>query len=253
MPVTFVDFFDNGRGVYIIPTTPGVEYWVGDSVKTSGTHSAQGSVTVIAKPMIDYEITTGATATWTMTFTANELVPTPPTFLDMDGTAGDTYTIPATPNVEYLVNGSVRSAGTYPTTGTVTVTGLISVTARAKQGYSLAEGATASWQTTFSTKGAEYVPPARSPFTDVSTKQQFYKEMAWLSAQGISTGWDNGNGTRSYKPLTPINRDAMAAFLYRAAGSPAYVPPARSPFTDVSTKQQFYKEMAWLSAQGIST
>ncbi|MBG6182015.1 hypothetical protein IWX62_003240 [Arthrobacter sp. CAN_A1] len=32
----------------------------------------------------------------------------------------------------------------------------------------------------------------------------------------MSTGWDNGNGTRSYKPLTPINRDAMAAFLYRA-------------------------------------
>ncbi|WP_026551943.1 S-layer homology domain-containing protein [Arthrobacter sp. H20] len=216
LPVTFVDFFDNGRGIYIIPTTPGVEYWVGGSVKTSGVHSAQGSVTVTAKPMSDYVITNGATFTWTKTFTANELVPTPPTFLDKDGTAEDTYTIPATPNVEYLVNGSVRSAGTYPTAGTVTVTGLITVIARAKQGYSLAEGTTATWQKTFSATSAEYVPPAKSPFTDVSTKQQFYREMAWLSNQGISTGWDNGNGTRSYKPLAPINRDAMAAFLYRA-------------------------------------
>ncbi|GAA3295980.1 hypothetical protein GCM10017708_34790 [Arthrobacter citreus] len=38
-----------------------------------------------------------------------------------------------------------------------------------------------------------------------------------------------------------------------AAGSPAYTPPARSPFADVSTGQQFYKEMAWLADQKIST
>ncbi|WP_371212478.1 S-layer homology domain-containing protein, partial [Kocuria sp. SM24M-10] len=114
-------------------------------------------------------------------------------------------------------------------------------------------GGTETAKTTFTATAATYIPPAVSPFSDVSTGQQFYKEMAWLSSRGISTGWDNGNGTRSYKPLAPINRDAMAAFLYRMAGSPAYTPPAKSPFTDVSTKQDFYKEMSWLSSQGIST
>ncbi|MEW1823036.1 S-layer homology domain-containing protein, partial [Arthrobacter sp. NPDC080031] len=58
---------------------------------------------------------------------------------------------------------------------------------------------------------------------------------------------------RSYRPLQSISRDAMAAFLYRMAGSPAYTPPAVSPFTDVSTGQQFYKEMAWMSEKGVST
>ncbi|GGG64172.1 hypothetical protein GCM10011374_29670 [Kocuria dechangensis] len=94
-----------------------------------------------------------------------------------------------------------------------------------------------------------YMPPSVSPFRDVSTTQQFYKEMAWLAARKISTGWDDG----TYRPLRPINRDAMAAFLYRMAGSPAYTPPRVSPFRDVSTTQQFYKEMAWLAARGIST
>ncbi|MDQ0213153.1 hypothetical protein J2S92_003857, partial [Arthrobacter bambusae] len=53
-----------------------------------------------------------------------------------------------------------------------------------------------------------------SPFTDVSTSQPFYKEMAWMSEKGISTGWVVG-GARFYRPLQSINRDAMAAFMYR--------------------------------------
>ncbi|MGK3649711.1 S8 family peptidase [Pseudarthrobacter enclensis] len=98
-----------------------------------------------------------------------------------------------------------------------------------------------------------YVPPAVSPFADVSTDQQFYKEMAWLAGQEISTGWVDANGVRTYRPVEPINRDAMAAFLYRLAGKPNYTPPAVSPFADVSTTQQFYREMAWLADEWIST
>jgi len=60
-----------------------------------------------------------------------------------------------------------------------------------------------------------YKAPAISPFRDVSTSQPFYKEMAWLSDNGISTGWVESNGSRTYRPLQTIRRDAMAAFLYR--------------------------------------
>ncbi|MEG9249173.1 peroxidase family protein [Arthrobacter sp. Soc17.1.1.1] len=111
-----------------------------------------------------------------------------------------------------------------------------------------------SWSFTTAAAGAPaYTPPAVSPFADVTTSQQFYKEMAWLADRGISTGWIEADGTRTYRALQPVNRDAMAAFLYRAAGSPAYTPPAVSPFADVTTSQQFYKEMAWLADRGIST
>lgn len=98
-----------------------------------------------------------------------------------------------------------------------------------------------------------YTPPTKSPFADVSTSQQFYKEMAWLASEGVSTGWTEKNGTKTYRPLTTVNRDAMAAFMYRLAGKPAYTAPGKSPFADVSPKQQFYKEMSWLASAKIST
>jgi len=91
--------------------------------------------------------------------------------------------------------------------------------------------------------------PAESPFTDITPTTQFYKEMAWMKATGISTGYDDG----TYRPWQPVNRDAMAAFMYRLAGQPAFTPPATSPFTDITTTTQFYKEMSWMRATGIST
>ncbi|MDO5534534.1 MAG: S-layer homology domain-containing protein [Propionibacteriaceae bacterium] len=94
-----------------------------------------------------------------------------------------------------------------------------------------------------------YVAPSKSPFTDVIPSTQFYKEMAWLAATGISTGYPDG----TYRPLEPVNRDAMAAFLHRFAGKPAFQPPAKSPFTDIQTSTQFYKEMAWLASTKVST
>lgn len=94
-----------------------------------------------------------------------------------------------------------------------------------------------------------YTAPTKSPFKDIVLGQQFYKEMSWLSATKVSTGWDD----RTYRPLASVNRDAMAAFMYRLAGSPAYTPPKKSPFTDVPVSSQFYKEISWLAAQGIST
>lgn len=57
--------------------------------------------------------------------------------------------------------------------------------------------------------------PAVSPFDDVTPTTQFYAEISWMHASGISTGWKGNDGTRIYQPLSPVNRDAMAAFLYR--------------------------------------
>ncbi|KQR65394.1 hypothetical protein ASF98_09725 [Arthrobacter sp. Leaf337] len=95
--------------------------------------------------------------------------------------------------------------------------------------------------------------PAQSQFTDIAPNNQFYKEIAWLASQGISSGWVEGNGFRTYRPLQPVNRDAMAAFMYRMAGKPEFTPPAVSPFVDLDGGNQFYKEITWLAATGIST
>ncbi|PFG20891.1 S-layer homology domain-containing protein [Serinibacter salmoneus] len=97
-----------------------------------------------------------------------------------------------------------------------------------------------------------YTPPRTSPFSDVSTSNRYYKEISWLYAEGISTGWGSGS-TREFRPLEQIDRDAMAAFLYRMAGEPRYSAPGTSPFADVSTRTMYYKEIAWLASEGIST
>ncbi|MGK3649730.1 S-layer homology domain-containing protein [Pseudarthrobacter enclensis] len=246
--VTFADEDGTAKDTYTVPVTEGVEYLVGENVTAAGTYPGSGTVTVKARALTDYVLVEGVAAEWSHEFkvTPYPVTPAAVTFADEDGTAKDTFTVPVTEGVEYLVGDKVTAAGTYPGSGTVTVT------ARALTDYVLAEEAT-SWSWTFQTTSATYEPPAVSPFRDVSTGQQFYKEMAWLAEQKISTGWDEGNGVKTYRPLQAINRDAMAAFLYRMAGSPAYAAPAVSPFADVSTGQQFYKEMAWLAEQKIST
>ena len=99
----------------------------------------------------------------------------------------------------------------------------------------------------------EFTAPTVSPFTDVSTSNQFYKEITWLHAEGISTGWANGDGTFSFRPLDPIARDAMAAFLYRYADVEGYTAPAVSAFADVSTTNQFFTEISWLQESGVAT
>ena len=94
-----------------------------------------------------------------------------------------------------------------------------------------------------------YTAPATSPFTDVNPSNQFYKEICWLASQNITTGWPDG----SFRPLDNVNRDAMAAFLYRYSQVSGFQAPAASPFADVTPGSQFYTEMSWLSANGIST
>ncbi|RNL51416.1 hypothetical protein D7003_16285, partial [Arthrobacter oryzae] len=75
-------------------------------------------------------------------------------FVDEDGTENDTYSVPLTEGVDYLLNDKVVVAGTYSGIGTVTVT------AKARTDYVLAVGAPAVWATTF--KATPY-PTLTSP------------------------------------------------------------------------------------------
>ena len=73
-----------------------------------------------------------------------------------------------------------------------------------------------------------------------------------MAESGISGGWAVGNGQKEYRPHVAVDRGVMAAFLYRMAGSPAFTPPATSPFSDVTPRSTFYKEMSWMAESGIS-
>jgi len=90
-------------------------------------------------------------------------------------------------------------------------------------------------------------------FSDVGVDHDFYAEIEWLAAQGITTGWELEGGIREFRPSVPIERAAMAAFLYRFAGEPAVSLPDAPTFSDVGVDHDFYAEIEWLAAQGITT
>lgn len=94
-----------------------------------------------------------------------------------------------------------------------------------------------------------YTPPAKSPFTDVPVSHPYYKEINWLVAQGITTGYPD----KTFRPTNTMNRDAFAAFLYRMAGEPSYISPVKPYFPDVPPTELFYKEICWLKDMKITT
>lgn len=91
---------------------------------------------------------------------------------------------------------------------------------------------------------------APSSFLDVSSRTLFAKEINWMRSKGITNGWQTSRGA-VYRPLADIKRDAVAAFIYRLAGSPAYTPTGRV-FKDVSTRTIFAKEIEWLHHVGLA-
>jgi predicted outer membrane repeat protein len=86
------------------------------------------------------------------------------------------------------------------------------------------------------------------PFTDVTGANSFYGDIARMDADELSSGF--GDGT--YQPEASVTRGAMAAFLYRVAGSPPFTPSARDTFTDVAEDHPFLDEIAWMAHQGIA-
>ncbi|AOZ72269.1 hypothetical protein BK816_02270 [Boudabousia tangfeifanii] len=87
------------------------------------------------------------------------------------------------------------------------------------------------------------------PFKDVKVNSPFANEIYWLakSPEQVSTGYADG----TFRPKLPVTREAMAAFLYRLAGSPKVT--AKKQFKDVPANYQFAKEITWLSQTGITT
>jgi hypothetical protein len=153
----------------------------------------------------------------------------------------DQVTIPTVPGVDYQVDGKT-------VTGTITLNDgqKITVTAKAQDGYTLTEGATATWDFTYN-KGTTPTCDTQY-FTDVTPNMQFFNDICWLKANNITTGWPDG----TYRPVTPINRDAMIAYIYRMAGSPAFT-PAGQTFSDVTPSTMYYKEIEWAAHEGITT
>ncbi|GAB2536603.1 5'-nucleotidase C-terminal domain-containing protein [Brachybacterium huguangmaarense] len=91
-------------------------------------------------------------------------------------------------------------------------------------------------------------PPRAQPFTDVTPQTEHYDAIIWAYQQGITRGWPDG----TFRPTLPIERNAMASFVYRYAGSPKVAAPTTAPFSDVPVGSPFATEIAWAKQEGIT-
>lgn len=145
--------------------------------------------------------------------TVTTVTATAPTFTDADGTAADTYTIPATAGVEYLVGGTPQAAGTYPGTGTVTVT------ARATTGYALT--GTASWSNTYSTTTAPVSVTATAPTMDDTADTYTIPSKAGVDY--YVGGVKQTAGTKTYSDTdTDVTVTAQAQAGYTLTGTASW-------------------------------
>jgi len=97
-----------------------------------------------------------------------------------------------------------------------------------------------------------YNPPKKSPFTDIDSKNPYYKEIMWAHKEGITSGYAMKNGTKQFRPKTKVRRDHMAVFLMNASNDKK--PSVKSkPFKDVKKNYAYAKEIQWMKNNGIST
>ncbi|WP_017792249.1 S-layer homology domain-containing protein [Leucobacter salsicius] len=95
--------------------------------------------------------------------------------------------------------------------------------------------------------------PEYSPFSDVKRGDSFYKEIVWMYQKRLANGYKKPGSKNEYRPMAPVTRGAMSAFLFRLTpGTGAYQEPPVSPFTDVKKTNQFYREISWMRSFGIS-
>ena len=103
-------------------------------------------------------------------------------------------------------------------------------------------------------EGASFDESEELEFSDVSESTPHFRDILWLAATGISEGWEEKDGSHTFRGMSEIVRQDMAAFLYRLAGSPEYEPSPDDMmyFDDVDESTPHYREVLWLYSTGVS-
>jgi hypothetical protein len=93
-------------------------------------------------------------------------------------------------------------------------------------------------------------PCTDAVFEDVGPDHPFCAEIAWMTDEGIATGWPDG----TFRPGAPVTRQAAAAFIGRYAEPDhvAWLPCDVPAFVDVSADHPFCPEITWLTESGIT-
>ena len=87
-----------------------------------------------------------------------------------------------------------------------------------------------------------------SPFSDVPKTHAHYWAILWASQKGITKGYSDG----TFGPDRACTRGECMMFIWRFKGKPLPKLVSVSPFSDLSTKHDFYWAIVWGSQKKIT-
>ena len=91
-------------------------------------------------------------------------------------------------------------------------------------------------------------------FRDVTASTPHADDIRWAASAGITTGWAESDGTRTFRGMDSVKRQDMAAFmrrLSRLASRGTDVVPKQ--FRDVTASTPHADDIRWLGGSGVST
>ena len=92
-------------------------------------------------------------------------------------------------------------------------------------------------------------------FEDVNASTPHSEDIQWLADNGITEGWVDATGKRTFRGMDTVKRQDMAAFLKRLATKNLGVKDSsynRNPFADVNKRTPHYKDILWMAGTGVS-
>ena len=89
--------------------------------------------------------------------------------------------------------------------------------------------------------------PVVSPWPDVKTTDPNYAAYVWARQKGITFGWSDGK----FHADAGISNATVAAFTYRAAGSPTLDHDWHS-YTDLTPDSAFFREIVWAGQNKVA-
>ena len=139
-------------------------------------------------------------------------------------------------------------------------------------GHDFSEEWTVDKEPTFAEKGSESRHCTRCDevtdvkaipvltFTDVDETTYHYDDVQWLAKTGVSEGWPEKDGSRTFRPLTYVARNDMAAFIRRLAKNNNWLDAATwtpteadwNTFTDIDKNSPHAEDVLWLAHAEIS-
>ena len=98
-------------------------------------------------------------------------------------------------------------------------------------------------------------------FRDVDASTPHAADIEWTAAVGVSKGWLETDGSRTFRGMDTVKRQDMAAFLRRLAvrmgvnGADSWKPSAADwkAFSDVDASTPHAEDVLWLAHAGIAT